>query len=319
MLLVCATFPLVWVGSLVTTFDAGMAVPDWPSTYGYNLFLYPWTTWLFGPFDLMIEHGHRLLGAAVGMITIGLLVSVWIGDSRRWMRGVAVAALAAVIFQGLLGGARVIQNEVQLAKVHGIFGPAFFAFACAIGVMTSARWKTAPATLHAQASKVKRLAILTTALVYFQLIIGANLRHIPVDLKHGTFRILVVFHILVAVAVLAHVLMLFVRVHRQHRDIKSLWSPALLLVVLMVAQLALGAGTWVVNYGWPSILSNYQFAAAYTVEAHGGLQAMIVSAHVATGSLILALSTTLSVRSLRLLRAKECRSPSSATLVGGLV
>ena len=72
----CATFPLIWVGGLVTTYDAGMAVPDWPSTFGYNLFLYPWTTWFFGPWDLFIEHGHRLLGALVGLLTIGLLVSV---------------------------------------------------------------------------------------------------------------------------------------------------------------------------------------------------------------------------------------------------
>ena len=74
VLLVCATFPLIWVGGLVTTYDAGMAVPDWPTTYGYNLFLYPWQTWFSGPWDLFIEHGHRLFGAAVGMLTIGSVV-----------------------------------------------------------------------------------------------------------------------------------------------------------------------------------------------------------------------------------------------------
>ena len=68
VVLACATFPLVWVGGLVTTTDAGMAVPDWPNTYGYNLFLYPWQTWLAGPWDLFVEHGHRLLGAAVGLL-----------------------------------------------------------------------------------------------------------------------------------------------------------------------------------------------------------------------------------------------------------
>ena len=67
VLLVCATFPLIWVGGLVTTYDAGMAVPDWPTTYGYNLFLYPWQTWLAGPWDLFIEHGHRLLGSLGGL------------------------------------------------------------------------------------------------------------------------------------------------------------------------------------------------------------------------------------------------------------
>ena len=55
VLLVCLVWPLIWVGGLVTTYDAGMAVPDWPGTYGYNLFLYPYNTWLLGPFDLFIE------------------------------------------------------------------------------------------------------------------------------------------------------------------------------------------------------------------------------------------------------------------------
>src|SRR5438132_1897116 len=70
--LACATFPLLWVGGLVTTTKAGMAVPDWPNTYGYNLFLYPWQTWLAGPWDLFVEHGHRMLAASIGLLTIGL-------------------------------------------------------------------------------------------------------------------------------------------------------------------------------------------------------------------------------------------------------
>src|SRR5688572_26170195 len=84
--LACATFPLLWVGGLVTTTDAGMAVPDWPSTFGYNLFLYPWSTWLAGPWDLFVEHGHRLLGATVGLMTIVLLALIWRRDERNWMR-----------------------------------------------------------------------------------------------------------------------------------------------------------------------------------------------------------------------------------------
>ena len=106
VVLVCATFPLIWVGGLVTTYDAGMAVPDWPTTYGYNLFLYPWTTWVAGPWDLFIEHGHRLLGALAGMLTIALTVAVFLRDGRLWMRLVVVAALCLVIFQGVIGGQR---------------------------------------------------------------------------------------------------------------------------------------------------------------------------------------------------------------------
>ncbi|HEX4413605.1 MAG TPA: COX15/CtaA family protein, partial [Lacipirellulaceae bacterium] len=104
LVLACATFPLLWVGGLVTTTDAGMAVPDWPNTYGYNLFLYPWQTWLLGPWDLFIEHGHRLLASTVGMLTIGLLVLILRNENRRWMKGLGFAALVLVILQGVLGG-----------------------------------------------------------------------------------------------------------------------------------------------------------------------------------------------------------------------
>ena len=86
MCLVCATFPLIWVGGMVTTYDAGMAVPDWPNTFGYNMFLYPLSTWISGPWTQFIEHGHRLLGAAVGMLTIAALVSVVRREPRRWVR-----------------------------------------------------------------------------------------------------------------------------------------------------------------------------------------------------------------------------------------
>src|SRR5258708_9766217 len=82
VLLACATAVLLWVGGMVTSMKAGMAVPDWPSTYGYNLFLYPWQTWVYGPWDLFVEHGHRLFASLVGLLTIALMISVWLADSR---------------------------------------------------------------------------------------------------------------------------------------------------------------------------------------------------------------------------------------------
>ncbi len=109
--LTCLTFPLIWVGGLVTSTKAGMAVPDWPTTYGYNMFLYPWETWLMGPWDVFIEHGHRLLGSLVGLVTIVLVIVVQKLDNRLWMRKLVVFALVAVIAQGVLGGVRVVEND----------------------------------------------------------------------------------------------------------------------------------------------------------------------------------------------------------------
>src|SRR3972149_1160838 len=98
-----ATLPLVFVGALVTSYDVGMAVPDWPTTFGYNMFTYPWLEAAWGVF---VEHSHRLLGSLVGLMTVVLAVWLWAVDARRWLRWLGVAAVAAVIGQGVLGGLR---------------------------------------------------------------------------------------------------------------------------------------------------------------------------------------------------------------------
>ena len=208
VVLVCATFPMIWIGGLVTTYGAGMAVPDWPNTYGYNLFLYPWQTWAAGPWKLFIEHGHRLFGTLVGMIAIALLVSTWWCGATRLVRWLGFVALAAVLFQGALGGLRVIENEVQLAKVHGCFGPAFFAFTVALAVITSRRWREAEAVDPAGPGKIERLAVLTTFLAYCQLVLGSELRHLPAWRGQAIFVSRVFFHLAVAAALFAHIVML---------------------------------------------------------------------------------------------------------------
>src|SRR5438132_1456321 len=138
--LACATFSLLWVGGLVTTTKAGMAVKDWPTTNGYNMFLYPWLKWLAAPRDFFVEHGHRMLAASVGMMTIVLLVILWFREGRRWVRWLGVLALVLVIFQGMLGGMRVRMDERTFAMLHGMTGPLFFTLTVAMTVFTSRVW-----------------------------------------------------------------------------------------------------------------------------------------------------------------------------------
>jgi cytochrome c oxidase assembly protein subunit 15 len=301
VVLVCVTFPLIWVGGLVTTYDAGMAVPDWPSTYGYNLFLYPWTTWLAGPWDLFIEHGHRLLGALAGLITIALVIVVCRNESRRWVQWLTIAALILVISQGLLGGARVIQDARQLAKIHGCLGPAFFALATAISVVTSSAWKRGPLVKDAaNARSLHRVALFTAVLAYVQLVFGANLRHIPVTADVGQFRVALFFHLAGAAAVALHVIVLTLMVFRRVRTITALRRPVCLLVLIVLMQITLGFASWVVKYATPNGFEGWLGQGGFVIEADGLLQALTVTAHMAGGSLILAISVLLALRAVRL-------------------
>src|SRR5574337_1974164 len=115
-----ATLLLIFVGGLVTNTGAGLAVPDWPTTFGYNMFLYPWSQMVGGIF---YEHSHRLIGSVVGLLTLTLAFVLWVKEPARLPRWLGVAAVGAVIVQGVLGGLRVILVSVgsELALIHGLF------------------------------------------------------------------------------------------------------------------------------------------------------------------------------------------------------
>jgi cytochrome c oxidase assembly protein subunit 15 len=309
VVLACATFPLVWVGGLVTTTDSGMAVPDWPTTYGYNLFLYPLSTWVAGPWDVFVEHGHRLLGALVGMLTIGLVVVVCRTDQRNWLRWLAVAALLLVIAQGLLGGMRVIFNERSLAMFHGTTGPLFFALTIAMAVFTSRLWqKISPpsqggvrggSAAITHSAPICVLAIVTCILVYLQIILGAVLRHVPVDSEPATFALAVRFHLFMAAVVALHIVALVGIVQFRARPFKPLAGLAWTLAGLLVLQLALGAGTWIIKFAAPSWAPAWATLNAFPVAEGGWLQTHVITAHVAIGSLMLATSLALALYAVR--------------------
>src|ERR1700736_5158920 len=104
-LVAACTALLVLAGSLVTSTGSGLAVPDWPTSYGWNMFTFPPSKWVGG---ILYEHGHRLIASTVGFFTIVLAIWLWRAEPRRWMRRLGLAALGAVILQGLLGGLTVL-------------------------------------------------------------------------------------------------------------------------------------------------------------------------------------------------------------------
>jgi heme a synthase len=312
VVLACATFPLVWVGGLVTTTDAGMAVPDWPSTYGYNMFLYPWQSWLAGPWDLFVEHGHRLLASSVGMMTIGLVIVMWRAGERRWLRNLSLVALALVIFQGVLGGMRVLLDERTLAMLHGCTGPLFFALTVAIAVFTSRSWQTADdrkSEFTPIGYIVRWLALATCILVYLQLVFGAVLRHVPVDSDPGAFLIAIRFHLFLAGVLTLHVLLLAMLVIGSLRAVRPLFRLTIALCGLIVLQLALGGATWIVKFAVPAWAESWLPVSTTAIQADGWLQTHVITAHVAIGSLILGTSAALALMAWRTLPASPVSLP----------
>ncbi|WP_164102952.1 COX15/CtaA family protein [Candidatus Laterigemmans baculatus] len=319
VLLVCLVWPLIWIGGLVTTYDAGMAVPDWPGTYGYNMFLYPIGTWLSGPFDLFIEHGHRLLASLVGLLTIYTLLVAIRTEPRRWIIGLTAATLVAVIAQGVLGGLRVVLDQRTLAMLHGCLGPAFFALCTTLAVVTSRWWwrvgEGEPGEAAARGrnsvgrNSVGRNSVgrgmvwavgVLAVLCYLQLLLGAQLRHVQATTSPVGFSHIVTTH--VATAGIVALVSVAVGVRLGRCDDLALSRPARGLIGLVALQIGLGLSTWVVNYGFPFGSDRWPWAARYVIQSKGFAESLIVTGHVAIGSLLIACSVMLWLRVLRRFR-----------------
>ncbi|PQO34502.1 cytochrome oxidase assembly protein [Bremerella cremea] len=298
LLLVLTTYPLIWIGGLVTTTKSGMAVPDWPSTYGYNMFLYPWQTWVFGPYDLFLEHGHRLLASTVGFLCILFLgLAIWRKDRTQiWL---ASAALVLVLAQGILGGLRVVLDATTIARVHGCVGPLFFGYLVYLECRTSRRWQLmSPIESEFGRTYVLR-SVSFVVLAFLQIALGSLIRHVPATMPHQSFRVAVLFHVITAFLVAANAMILLWLAVRDRQSNRHIVVVAVIAVLLVVGQIGLGIAAYTVKYNWPTFLPRSSYFAGFVIEWESNLQAMIVTGHVAVGSAILAVAVMLATYSSR--------------------
>ena len=173
------TLFLICSGGMVTSKGVGLAVPDWPSTFGYNMFLFPVSQWVGGVF---FEHTHRLIASGVGFFTIILTVWLWRSESRKWVRVLGCIALGSVILQGVLGGLRVTMLKDEIGIFHALLAQAFLGLLVFIAIVQSRRWIDATPRQRLQSSLLW-LPLLTTAIIYLQLGLGATMRHQHRDLS----------------------------------------------------------------------------------------------------------------------------------------
>jgi heme a synthase len=288
-LVAAATLVLVAAGGMVTSTRSGLSVPDWPTTYGHNMFTFPLAQ-MVGP--IFYEHGHRLIASTVGFLTIGLAVWTWRVEPRRWVRRLAWFALGAVILQGILGGLTVLFLLPDAISIsHAGLAQIFFCLTITIALVTSSGWRN-PAALPVDAPALRLSMLLLTATVYVQILLGATMRHTGAGLAIPDFplaygRIVPPFwnlgialhfaHRMGALLILAFVVANVLAVRKQLGSRPEFTRPTALLSLVVLLQVTLGATV---------VLT--------------GLHPIVNTLHVATGALVLATSLTITLRLHRL-------------------
>jgi cytochrome c oxidase assembly protein subunit 15 len=272
-----ATVLLILAGGVVTTTGSGLAVPDWPTTFGYNMFTYPLSKMVGG---VLYEHSHRLIGSVVGLLTVALCVSLWAVESRRWVRWLGTVALAGVIVQGILGGLRVVLIQSELALIHGAVAYAFLGVIASLALVTAPGWMAhSQGAPPAGLASLRRIALASIGAIYLQILFGTVLTHTGTRLDaHLTFAALVSVLVLVVTA----------RVLRAPATWPWLTAPARALQWLWILQLLLGLGAYVAKFG----------VGGAAVAPWLGLSFSV--AHRLTGGLMLVASLALALRILRL-------------------
>ena len=179
-----ATLLLICSGGMVTSKGVGLAVPDWPTTFGYNMFFFPVSKWVGGIF---FEHTHRLIASIVGFLTI--ILALWLAFSKveRWVKTLGWASLGMVVLQGVLGGLRVTLMKDQIGIFHACVAQAFFAMLVIMALALSPIWQRLPRMTTAQSSPLASAAIIVSVIIYLQLALGATMRHQHRDLSITDF------------------------------------------------------------------------------------------------------------------------------------
>jgi cytochrome c oxidase assembly protein subunit 15 len=266
-------FLLIIAGALVTSNEAGLSVPDWPTSFGSLYRIPP----LIG--GVKFEHGHRMFAEFIGLLTIGIAIWTQRVDQRRWMRILGWSALGTVVAQGVLGGLTVLfYLPPAISTAHATLGQTFFCIMVSIAFFTSRNWVESPVAVIRPEARLRltTLSLLTVAAVWLQLILGAAFRHSGIRLLP---------HLIGAGVVLCMVSWLSIATLKRHRETPQLARPATVLLALLAVQITLGLASYITRVLWSQ-------------GASTPLASMVVAtvAHVACGALVLVTTVILSIQ-----------------------
>ena len=269
----CATLIVITAGAMVTSNDAGLSVPDWPTSFGYLVKVPQFVG------GIRYEWSHRMLAGS--LLTLTLAIAVWtlLAERRRWLRWLAIGAFCTVIVQATLGGLTVLFLQPPwLSTAHAAVAQTFFCIAVAIAVFTGRKWveEQPKVEFDSRRPSLFTLTLLSIFVLYVQLILGGMFRH------HGMSWWPHVVHAVIVSFVLAWTA---IRALSVYSRIEAVRQPAILMLSLLLAQLCLGFTAFLTRIAWGR-------------EAAQPELPMVVATvtHVAVGALLLATTVVLAIQ-----------------------
>jgi cytochrome c oxidase assembly protein subunit 15 len=269
----CATFVVITAGALVTSNDAGLSVPDWPTSFGYLVKVPHFVG------GIRYEWSHRMLAGSLVSLTLAIAIWTQLVEKRRWLRWLAIGAFCTVIAQAVLGGLTVLLFQPPwISTAHATIAQTFFCIAVAIALFTGRRWveEHPQVKFDSRRPSLATLTLLSIFVLYVQLILGGMFRH------HGMSWWP---HVLNAVTVSFVLAWTAIRAISVYSHIDAVRRPAILMLSLLIAQLCLGFTAFLTRVAWGRDASQPELAmVAATV------------AHVAVGALLLATTVVLAIQ-----------------------
>jgi cytochrome c oxidase assembly protein subunit 15 len=261
----CATFILIIAGALVTSNEAGLSVPDWPTSYGHVLRLPPWIG------GIRYEHSHRMIAGFTILLTVAIALWTWFADRRRWMKVLAFGALGTIIAQAILGGLTVLDFlPPAVSTAHAAVAQTFFCIAVAIAVFTGRKWvEEYPEQIQDQRHpSLLMLGLLSIVILYVQLVLGAMFRHGGMPWWP---------HVLNAITVALILTWTAVRAISQFPKVDAIRRPAVLVLFILVVQLCLGFAAFLTKVVWGAGAPQPELPMVIATVAHVAVGALLLA------------------------------------------